>query len=51
MSYRTHDIDVRGGKLRVGEWAPDSPAAPAVLAVHGIERGAATVAREVRRAV
>ncbi|HEX7537369.1 MAG TPA: alpha/beta hydrolase [Dermatophilaceae bacterium] len=25
-----------GGTLRVGEWGPDDPAAPAVLAVHGI---------------
>lgn len=36
MSYRSHDIDVRGGELRVGEWASGGEAAPVVLAVHGI---------------
>lgn len=34
MSYRTRDVAVRGGSLRVGEWGPDG--APAVVAIHGI---------------
>ncbi len=36
--YRTVDVPVRGGDLRVGSWEPatGSPDVPAVLAVHGI---------------
>lgn len=39
--YRTADVPVAGGKLRVGIWEPGRPArsdepAPTVLAVHGI---------------
>jgi len=34
--YRVIDVPVDGGALRVGEWGPDDPAAPTVLAVHGI---------------
>jgi len=34
--YRVIDVPVDGGPLRVGEWGPDDPAAPTVLAVHGI---------------
>ena len=36
MTYRIHDVPVEGGALRVGEWGPDDPAAPTVIAVHGI---------------
>lgn len=39
MTYRTHDVPVDGGILRVGEWGPDdadSSAVPTVIAVHGI---------------
>jgi lipase len=42
MTYRTHDIPVDGGSLRVGEWRPDNAgdsdpsAIPTVVAVHGI---------------
>lgn len=36
MTYRIHDVPVDGGSLRVGEWGPDDPDAPTVLAVHGI---------------
>jgi lipase len=36
VAYRTHDVPVDGGALRVGEWGPDDPAAPTVIAVHGI---------------
>jgi pimeloyl-ACP methyl ester carboxylesterase len=36
MTYRTHDVPTNGGDLRVGEWGPDDPAAPTVIAVHGI---------------
>jgi pimeloyl-ACP methyl ester carboxylesterase len=35
-SYRTHDVPVRGGDLRVGAWGADRPAERVVLAVHGI---------------
>ena len=37
-SYRTHDVPVAGGMLRVGVWEPaDATAAtPTVLAIHGI---------------
>ena len=35
--YRTTDIPVDGGDLRVGVWEPDgAPAAPVVLALHGV---------------
>ncbi len=34
--YRTHDVPVRGGDLRVGAWHPDGPVERVVLAVHGI---------------
>jgi lipase len=35
--YRTVDVPVRGGDLRVGIWEPETPGpAPTVLAVHGI---------------
>ena len=34
--YRVHDVPVDGGSLRVGEWGPDDPVAPTVVAVHGI---------------
>lgn len=33
--YRTHDVAVRGGDLRVGEWHPDA-AGPPWLLVHGV---------------
>jgi lipase len=36
VTYRTHDVPTSGGALRVGEWGPDDPAAPTVIAVHGI---------------
>jgi pimeloyl-ACP methyl ester carboxylesterase len=36
VGYRTHDVPVEGGSLRVGEWGPEDPTAPTVLAVHGI---------------
>jgi lipase len=36
VTYRIHDVPVDGGALRVGEWGPDDPAAPTVIAVHGI---------------
>ena len=36
MTYRIHDVPTGGGTLRVGEWGPDDPAAPTVIAVHGI---------------
>jgi lipase len=42
MTYRTHDIPVDGGSLRVGEWSPentgdsDPSATRTVVAVHGI---------------
>ena len=41
MSYRTADVEVRGGWLRVGIWestdlTPEEPAARTVLAVHGV---------------
>jgi lipase len=34
--YRRHDLPVEGGALRVGQWGPQDPGAPTVLAVHGI---------------
>jgi lipase len=36
VTYRIHDVPVDGGALRVGEWGPGDPAAPTVIAVHGI---------------
>src|SRR5450759_788850 len=36
VPYRIHDVPVDGGALRVGEWGPDDPAVPTVIAVHGI---------------
>ncbi|GAB3283683.1 hypothetical protein GCM10027449_26940 [Sinomonas notoginsengisoli] len=40
ISYRTFDVEVRGGLLRVGEWARTDAAGaddgPVVLAVHGV---------------
>jgi lipase len=36
VTYRVHDVQVVGGALRVGEWGPGDPAAPTVIAVHGI---------------
>ena len=36
MTYRIHDVPVDGGDLRVGEWSPDDPGAPTVIAVHGV---------------
>lgn len=36
MSYRTEDINVRGGTLRVGIWEPEEAPVTTVLAVHGI---------------
>jgi lipase len=36
MTYRVHDVPTRGGVLRVGQWGPDDPTAPTVIAVHGI---------------
>lgn len=36
VTYLTHDIPVRGGTLRVGEWRPDNPDAPTIVAAHGI---------------
>ena len=34
--YRTHDVPVAGGTLRVGVWEADAPDAPTALLVHGI---------------
>jgi lipase len=34
--YRTADVAVRGGALRCGLWGPEDPAAPVLLAVHGV---------------
>jgi lipase len=36
MTYRIHDVPVDGGALRVGDWGPDDPDAPTVVAAHGI---------------
>lgn len=35
-TYDTFDLPVSGGQLRVGRWASDDPAAPVVLAAHGV---------------
>jgi lipase len=34
--YRTADVPVRGGALRCGVWGSEDPAAPVLLAVHGV---------------
>lgn len=34
--YRSLDVAVQGGTMRVGIWGPDSAAAPTILAVHGV---------------
>jgi pimeloyl-ACP methyl ester carboxylesterase len=36
LNYRTADVEVRGGTLHTGIWGPDDPAAPTILAVHGV---------------
>jgi pimeloyl-ACP methyl ester carboxylesterase len=36
VTYRLHDVPADGGTLRVGEWGSDDPAAPTVIAVHGV---------------
>ncbi len=35
-SYRTADIEVRGGALHTAIWGPEDPHAPTILAVHGV---------------
>lgn len=58
MTYRTHDVPVDGGTLRVGEWGPQDSddfdaTAATVIAVHGITASHlawAVVAREVQTA-
>ncbi|XTR51999.1 alpha/beta fold hydrolase [Pseudarthrobacter sp. So.54] len=35
-SYRTTDVEVRGGTLHTALWGPEDPAAPTILAVHGV---------------
>lgn len=35
MTYSTFDVDVEGGRLRVGRWTPESPELR-VVAIHGI---------------
>lgn len=35
-SYRTTEIPVRGGTLHTAIWGPEDPAAPTILAVHGV---------------
>lgn len=34
--YRSLDVPVNGGPLRVGIWGPDAPDTPIILAVHGV---------------
>jgi len=34
--YTTHDIGVRGGNLRVGEWGSGDPDASVIVAIHGM---------------
>ncbi|KTR86387.1 alpha/beta hydrolase [Microbacterium testaceum] len=49
--YRTHDVAVAGGALRVGEWHPDAVGVPWLL-VHGVtasHRAWAWVAEEATR--
>ena len=39
MTYRTYDVSVDGGSVRVGQWGPDDPdgtVGPTVIAVHRI---------------
>ncbi|CAN5376932.1 hypothetical protein BH09ACT6_BH09ACT6_18340 [soil metagenome] len=36
MTVFTHDIPVHGGSLRVGEWRPENPDAPTIVALHGM---------------
>lgn len=35
-TYRTAEVAVRGGTLHTAVWGPDDPAAPVILAVHGV---------------
>jgi lipase len=35
-SYRSLDVPVRGGQLRVGVWGPEGGDVPTILAVHGV---------------
>lgn len=35
-SYRQHQVPVPGGSMTVGVWGPEDPAAPTILAVHGV---------------
>lgn len=35
-SYRTTELAVRGGTLHTALWGPEDPAAPTILAVHGV---------------
>jgi lipase len=35
-SYRTTGVEVRGGTLHTALWGPEDPAAPTILAVHGV---------------
>jgi lipase len=35
-SYRTTSVEVRGGTLHTALWGPEDPAAPTILAVHGV---------------
>lgn len=34
--YRQHSVGAAGGRMTVGIWGPEDPAAPTVLAVHGV---------------
>lgn len=34
--YRQHSVAAAGGRITVGIWGPEDPAAPTVLAVHGV---------------
>src|SRR5471030_311207 len=36
VTYRIHDVPVDGGAFRVGEWSPEDPTAPTVIALHGV---------------
>lgn len=36
QNYRTRDVPVQGGTMRVGIWGPDEQHAPTILAVHGV---------------
>ena len=35
-AYRTTEVEVRGGTLHTAIWGPEDPAAPTILAVHGV---------------